>query len=53
MPPLLACVTLVEKVPDWEWVPSDRRAENPGIREQEDDLRLNFWIKKGQPDETK
>ena len=40
----LASVTLVEKIPDREWVPSDRSAENPGIRKEEDKLRLDFWI---------
>ena len=32
MPPPLGSMISVEKIPDWEWVPSDRRAENPGIR---------------------
>ena len=32
------------KIPDWEWVPSDRRAENPGIRKEKDKFRLDSWI---------
>ena len=43
MPPL-ASATLVEKIPDREWVPWDRRAENPGIQKEEDKLRLESWI---------
>ena len=31
-------------MPDREWVRSDRRAENPGIRKEEDELRLDSWI---------
>ena len=31
-------------MPDREWVQSERRAENPGIRKEEDELRLNSWI---------
>ena len=31
MTPPLACVVSKEKMPEWEWVRSDRRAENPGI----------------------
>ena len=42
MTPPLASVTLVEKIPDREWVPSDRRAESPGIRKEEDKFRLRF-----------
>ncbi len=30
-------------MPDREWVRSDRRVENPGIRKEEDELRLDFW----------
>ena len=44
MTPPLASVTSVKKIPDREWVPPDRRAENPGIRKEEDKLRLDFWI---------
>ena len=29
---------------DWEWVRSERRAENPGIRKEEDELRLDSWM---------
>ena len=43
MTPPLASVT-VKKIPDREWVPSDRRAENPGIRKEGDKLRLGSWI---------
>ena len=28
-------------MPDREWVRSERRAENPGIRKEEDELRLD------------
>ena len=34
MPPL-ACVVSEEKMPDREWVRSERRAENSGIRKEE------------------
>ena len=44
MTPPLPSVTLVEKIPDREWVPSDRRAETPGIRKEEDKLRLDSWV---------
>ena len=44
MKPQLACVPLRERVPDWEWMRSKRRAENPGIRKKEDELRLDSWI---------
>ena len=27
-----------------EWVPSNRRAENPGIQKEEDKFRLDSWI---------
>ena len=40
MTPPLASATSVEKTPDREWVPSDRKAKNPGIRKEEDKLRL-------------
>ena len=29
---------------DREWVPSERRVENPGIRKEEDELRLDSWM---------
>ena len=44
MTPPLAFVTSVVKIPDREWVLSDRRAENPEIRKEEDELRLDSWI---------
>ena len=44
MTPPLVCVALGERMPDREWVPSDRRAENPGIRKEEDELRLDSWM---------
>ena len=31
-------------MPHRELVRSERRAENPGIRKEEDDLRLDSWI---------
>ena len=43
--PLLASVTSVGKIPDREWVQSNRRAENLGIRKEEDQLRLDSCIK--------
>ena len=39
--PPLACVASEERMPDREWVRSERRAENPGIRKKEDELRLD------------
>ena len=39
----LVSVTSIEKIPDQEWVPSNRGAENPGIRKEEDKLRLHSW----------
>ena len=53
MTPPIASVTLVEKIPDRERVPSDRRAENPGIRKEEDKLRLDSWIQIRSTDEIK
>ena len=44
MTPSLASVTSTEKIPDREWLRSDRKAENPGIRKEEDKLRLVSWI---------
>ena len=44
MTPPLACVATGEKMPDREWVRSERKAENPGIRKEEDELRLDSWI---------
>ena len=37
----LACVVSEERMPDREWVQSERRGENPGIRKEEDELRLD------------
>ena len=42
--PLLACVASGERMPDREWVQSERRAENPGIRKKEEELRLDSWM---------
>ena len=44
LPP--ASVTSVEKILDQAWLRPDRRAENPGIRKEEDELRLGSWIQK-------
>ena len=44
MTPPLACVASQERMPDREWVRSERRAENPGIQKEEDELRLDSWI---------
>ena len=40
MPPL-ACMVSKERMPDREWVRSDRRADNPGIRKEKEELRLD------------
>ena len=40
----LACVASGERIPDQEWVRSERRAENPGILKEEDELRLDSWM---------
>ena len=42
--PPLAWVTLEDRMPDREWVQSERRAENPEIRKEEDELRLDSWM---------
>ena len=39
--PPLACEASEERMPDRELVRSERRAENPGIRKEEDELRLD------------
>ena len=44
MTPPLACEASEERMPDREWAQSERRAENPGIRKEEDELRLDSWI---------
>ena len=41
MMPLLACVASGKRMPDQEWVRSEHRAENPGIRKEENELRLD------------
>ena len=53
MTPPLACVVSEERMPDREWVRSERRAENPGIRKEEDELRLDSWIQIRSQDGTK
>ena len=40
MTPPLACVVSEERMPDREWVRSERKAENPGIRKEE--LKIGF-----------
>ena len=42
--PPLACLASGGRMPDREWVRSQRRAENAGIRKEEDELRLDSWI---------
>ena len=42
--PPLACVASRERMPDREWVQSERKPENPGIRIEEEELRLDSWI---------
>ena len=42
--PPLACVASGKKMPDLEWMRSEHRAENPGIRKEEDELRLDSWM---------
>ena len=44
MKPPLACVASRERMPDREWMRSERRAENPGIQKEEDELKLDSWI---------
>ena len=36
----LACVASQDRMPDWKWVRSDRRAENPKTQKVEDKLGL-------------
>ena len=31
-------------MPDREWVQSEHRAENPGIRKEEEEVRLDSWM---------
>ena len=40
-------------MPDREWVRSKRRAENPGMRKEEDELRLDSCIQLRQQDGTR
>ena len=40
----LACMASGERMPDREWVRSERRAENPGIRKEQNELRLDSWM---------
>ena len=42
--PPLACVASREIMPDRELVRSERRVENPAIRKEEDEFRLDSWI---------
>ena len=42
--PLLACMVSRERMPDQKWVGSERRAENPEIHKEEDELRLDSWM---------
>ena len=44
MAPPLPCVASRERMPDRKWVQSDCRAENPEIRKEDDELRLESWI---------
>ena len=37
----LARVVSGERMPDREWVQSNHRAENPGIRKEKDEVRLD------------
>ena len=38
------CVASLKRMQDREWVQSDRRAKNPGIWKEEDELGLDSWI---------
>ena len=40
----LACMVSRGRMRDREWVRSELRAENPGIRKEEDELRLDSWM---------
>ena len=40
----LACAVSEERMPDREWAQSERWADNPGIRKEEDELRLDSWM---------
>ena len=40
-------------MPDWELVRSERRAKNPGIRKEEEELKLDSWMQIKRLDGTK
>ena len=40
----LAYMASGERMPDREWVRLKRRVENPGIRKEEEELRLDVWM---------
>ena len=42
--PPLACVASEERMPDRDWVRSERRAEDPGVQKEEEELRLDSWM---------
>ena len=42
--PPLACVASRERMPDRQWVRSERTAENPGIGKEEEELSLDSWM---------
>ena len=42
--PPLAYVASGERMPDREWVRSERTSQNPGIQKEGDELRLDSWI---------
>ena len=44
MTALLSFVSSGERMPDREWVRSDRREESRGIRKEGDKLRFCFWL---------
>ena len=44
MTPPLTCVAFGERMPDWNWARSERRAGDSGIRKEKEQLRLNSWI---------
>ena len=44
MTPPVVCVASGERMPDREWVQSERRTDNPGFRKEEDELKLDSWI---------
>ena len=38
---LVVCMASQERMPDQEWVRSERRVDNPGIQKEEDEIRLD------------